>query len=107
MYDDGTNGDAIANDNIYSCYMPFASYPIVKFYLTARNSNAMILSPERAEYEFYKYYSISGTTERPLSTKKELLYITDLLGKKCGYKKNTPLMFIYDDGSVEKKFFIK
>ena len=107
MYDDGTNGDAIANDNVYSCYMPFASYPIVKFYLTARNSNAMILSPERAEYEFYKYYSISGTTERPLSTKKELLYITDLLGKKCGYKKNTPLMFIYDDGSVEKKFFIK
>ena len=87
--------------------MPFASYPIVKFYLTARNSNAMILSPERAEYEFYKYYSISGTTEKPLSTKKELLYITDLLGKKCGYKKNTPLMFIYDDGSVEKKFFIK
>ena len=107
MYDDGTNGDATANDGVYSCYMPFSSSPLVKFYLTARNSQAMVLSPERAEYEFYKYYAISGTVDRPSSNKKELLYITDLLGKKCNYKENTPLMYIYDDGSVEKKFIIK
>ena len=107
MYDDGTNGDAVANDNIYSCYIPFSSSPLVRFYLKARNSTAMVMQPERAEYEFYKYYSITGTIDKPMSSKRSLLYITDLLGKKCGYKENTPLMYIYDDGSVEKKFFIK
>ena len=107
MYDNGTNGDAVANDNIYSCYMPFSSSPLVKFYLKARNSQAMAMLPERAEYEFYKYYSISGVFDAPISTKKELVYITDILGKKSSHKYNTPLIFIYDDGSVEKKFFIK
>ena len=107
MYDNGTNGDAVANDNIYSCYMPFSSSPLVKFYLKARNSQAMAMLPERAEYEFYKYYSISAVFDAPMSTKKELVYITDILGKKSSHKYNTPLIFIYDDGSVEKKFFIK
>ena len=65
------------------------------------------MSPERAEYEFYKYYSISGNIESPVSSKKQLVYITDLLGKKSNHKYNTPLIFIYDDGSVEKKFYIK
>ena len=67
----------------------------------------MAMLPERAEYEFYKYYSISAVFDAPMSTKKELVYITDILGKKSSHKYNTPLIFIYDDGSVEKKFFIK
>ena len=107
MYDDGTNGDAQANDGIYSCYVPFATSPLVKFYLRARNSQAMMLSPERAEYEFYEYYSISNVLDKPQSFNKEIIFITDILGKKSKFKYNTPLIFIYDDGSAEKKFFVK
>ena len=107
MYDDGTNGDAQANDGIYSCYVPFATSPLVKFYVKARNSQAMMLSPERAEYEFYEYYSISNVLDKPQSFNKEIIFITDILGKKSKFKYNTPLIFIYDDGSAEKKFFVK
>ena len=107
MHDDGTNGDAQANDGIYSCYVPFATSPLVKFYVKARNSQAMMLSPERAEYEFYEYYSISNVLDKPQSFNKEIVFITDMLGKKSKFKYNTPLIFIYDDGSAEKKFFVK
>ncbi|MDC1063223.1 CotH kinase family protein [Flavobacteriales bacterium] len=107
MYDDGTNGDDQTNDGIYSCYVPFATSPLVKFYVKARNSQAMMLSPERAEYEFYEYYSISHVLDKPQSINKEIVFITDMLGKKSKFKYNTPLIFIYNDGSAEKKFFVK
>ena len=107
MYDDGTNGDTQANDGVYSCYVPFNSSPLIKFYVKARNSQAMMLSPERAEYEFYEYYSISNVLDKPQLFNKEIIFITDILGKKSKFKYNTPLIFIYDDGSAEKKFFVK
>ena len=65
MYDDGTNGDATANDGVYSCYMPFSSSPLVKFYLTARNSQAMVLSPERVIGELPA--GSSGVAHKPPS----------------------------------------
>ena len=107
MYDNGTNGDTQANDGVYSCYVPFNSSPLIKFYVKARNSQAMMLSPERAEYEFYEYYSISNVLDKPQLFNKEIVFITDILGKKSKFKYNTPLIFIYDDGSAEKKFFVK
>jgi len=55
MFDDGTNGDINANDGIYSAMLPFSGSPDIKFYIRAQNDDAMALSPERAEYEFYEY----------------------------------------------------
>lgn len=56
MYDDGTNGDLVAGDGIYSAFLPYySSGDAVKYYIRAQNNNAMRLSPERAEYEFYIY----------------------------------------------------
>ena len=107
MYDDGTNGDAQANDGVYSCYMPFSSALEVKFYVKAKNSQSIMLFPERAEYEFYKYSPLSGTIESPLSNTKELLNITDVLGRKAGFSYNKPLLYIFTDGSVEKKIIVK
>ena len=43
-------------------------------------------------------------------TKRRLLKITDLHGRKLNILKdyhNIPLLYIYDDGSVEKKISIK
>ena len=40
------------------------------------------------------------------SAKKELLRITDLFGRETAYRKHTPLFYIYDDGTVEKKIVI-
>ena len=49
----------------------------------------------------------SSTSIKELTTNKELLKITDLLGRETKEKKNTPLFYIYDDGTVEKKIILE
>jgi hypothetical protein len=41
------------------------------------------------------------------NTSKTLIKITDVLGKEMSYRKNTPLFYIYNDGTVEKKIIIE
>jgi len=41
------------------------------------------------------------------TTNKELLKITDLLGRETKGAKNQPLFYIYDDGTVEKRIVIE
>jgi hypothetical protein len=56
MVDDGTTGDALAADGIYTALVPFnAVGDEVKYYIRTQNTDAMSLSPRRAEYEFYQY----------------------------------------------------
>ena len=111
MLDDGTNGDLMANDGIYSTVLPFQSSGLnIKFYIRAQNNDAMALLPERAEYEFYTYSVISGLFVAPSTTQKQLIGITDLLGRTVTNSKsltNTPLFYIYDDGTVEKKIILE
>lgn len=56
MYDNGTNGDLVAGDHIYTAVVPDQMGDLdVKFYIRAQNGDAYKLNPERAEYEFYIY----------------------------------------------------
>ncbi len=41
------------------------------------------------------------------NNKRNLVKITDLLGKETPYRRNTPLFYIYDDGTVEKRMVIE
>ena len=41
------------------------------------------------------------------TTSKQLLKFTDLLGREVNEKRNTPLFYIYNDGTVEKKIIIE
>jgi hypothetical protein len=41
------------------------------------------------------------------SNKSNLVKITDVLGKETPYRRNTPLFYIYDDGTVEKRIVIE
>jgi len=111
MLDDGTNGDVMANDGIYSSELPFQSSGLnIKFYIRAQNNDALALLPERAEFEFYTYSVISGLFVAPSTTQKQLIGITDLLGRTVANSKsliNTPLFYIYDDGTVEKRIVIE
>jgi len=51
---------------------------------------------------------IDGTTAiKDHSTNKELLKVTDLLGRETKGTKNEPLFYIYDDGTVDKKIIIE
>jgi len=41
------------------------------------------------------------------NSKSNLVKITDVLGKETPYRRNTPLFYIYDDGTVEKRIVIE
>ena len=60
-------------------------------------------------FDFYDYYiEVLGTTEiKEQTTNKEILKITDILGREVNEKRNTPLFYIYDDGTFEKKIIIE
>ena len=51
-------------------------------------------------------FTITGISEI-VNNKSNLIKITDMLGQETPYRKNTPLFYIYDDGTVEKKIIIE
>jgi len=108
MLDDGLNGDAVAGDGIFTTALPFqGSGNDVKFYIRAENNDALVLNPERAEYEFYVYSSVSGITDIRPNNNRKLIKITDVLGRTTTAKKGVPLFYIYDNGTVEKKLILE
>ena len=38
---------------------------------------------------------------------KKLLKVTDILGQETPYRRNTPLLYIYNDGTVEKRIVVE
>ena len=107
MLDNGTNGDVLANDGIYSAFLPFQSSGLeVKFYIRSENSDAIKLNPQRAEYEFYIYSPISNVLDITLNS-RSLIGIKDALGREIQETKGMPLFYMYDDGSVERRVIIE
>ena len=49
----------------------------------------------------------TAITELPNNENKKLLKIVDLLGRNTPFKKNTPLYYLYDNGTVEKRISIE
>ena len=52
------------------------------------------------------YFNVSSlflSTDDALFNDKILLNITDMLGRNTQFQYNVPLLYIYDDGTVEKK----
>ena len=41
-----------------------------------------------------------------LTTSKNLIQILDMMGRETSFKPNTPLIYVYDDGSLEKVFSV-
>ena len=48
----------------------------------------------------------TGISDIP-NNKSNLVKITDMLGQETPYRRNTPLFYIYDDGTVEKRIVIE
>jgi len=68
MLDDGLNGDAVSGDGIYTAAVPFiTSNDHIKYYIEAENTEALMLSPERAEYFYYHYYVDQVVTAEELT----------------------------------------
>lgn len=107
MNDDGLNGDIQANDGIYSTFLTGPTSSVAKFYIRSQNDDAMMISPERAEYEFYEYSIVSGFSSPTSAQNRKLLKIVDVLGRETKQSFDTPVFYIYSDGTVEKKIIIR
>ena len=55
----------------------------------------------------YEVTNIVSVISETINAKKTLLRITDILGQEIPIRKNTPMFYIYDDGTVEKKVIIE
>ena len=86
------------------CHFSLVGY---KFYIRSENNDAIKLSPERAEYEFYTYSPTTSVLEANYNKVPILIKITDILGRTITPTYNTPLFYIYSDGSVEKRFIVE
>jgi len=64
--------------------------------------------PNGIDTQSYFSNDCSGITDiKEHTTNKELLKVTDLLGRETKPKTNTPFIEIYDDGTVEKRIVIE
>ena len=79
------------NFNTWICYYPVLVYWDNNQYVSLRTSNPM----------FTSIYEASNISSR------KLIKIVDLLGRETIEKKNGPLFYIYDDGTVEKKIVLE
>jgi hypothetical protein len=67
------------------------------------------------DYGVFIDHFVLTETEEPLTTgvnevaqqEKQLVKIVDILGRESKAIKNTPLFYIYNDGTVEKKVFVE
>ena len=56
MYDDGLHYDGEENDNVYGALVPhFSNGENIKYYVRARDNDAIILEPRKAERDFFEY----------------------------------------------------
>tara|TARA_B100001057_G_C22018140_1_gene632438 strand:- start:239 stop:415 length:177 start_codon:yes stop_codon:yes gene_type:complete len=51
-------------------------------------------------------YQTSSIDELKVNNTKSIIQVTDLLGRKVNINLNIPLLYFYDDGSVERKFHL-
>ena len=54
------------------------------------------------DYDTITFYVSQLSAIEEHTTNKELLKVTDLLGRETKMQKNIPLFYIFDDGSVKK-----
>ena len=92
-----TNLYCTDNPNLYCIDVDDAAFSTVNW--TVANGN---IDPQQ-------YFSNNCTPSaiQEHTTNKELLKITDILGREIKEKRNTPLFYIFENGTVEKKIIIE
>jgi len=73
------------------------------------NSNSKFTQALEFTKDFlYPLLPCNNTTSvESFNDEKQLIKITDILGREVNEKQNTPLFYLYDDGTIEKKIIIE
>ena len=91
-----TDGACTNNPNLYCIDVDDVAWSTINW--TVANGD---IDPQH-----YFSNNCSGTAIQEHTTNKELLKVTDLLGRETK-QTNQPLFYIYDDGTVEKRIVIE
>jgi len=106
IWENGTNGATVEH---YKIIDGEHSWPGALF--PNGTTNQDINAAEKI-WEFFDKYNINGlintsTAIDEIIKDKRIVKITDILGRETNYKHNTPLFYIYDDGTVDKRLTIE
>ena len=99
------NGNNIILDSLYVTGNPNLSCIEVNN-INYFNNNFSIANSNIDSQQYFSN-NCSGTAIEEQTTNKELLSVTDLLGRETKGTKNEVLFYIYDDGTVEKRIVIE
>ena len=103
----------VINDNTYS-YDTLAIIPNINLYwnniLVNVSGDYSVTLINSVGCDSIANLNLTVTTTGVLditNNKSSLVKITDMLGQETPYRRNTPLFYIYDDGTVEKRIVIE
>ena len=91
------DGTFSTDENPNHMYTSDGTYTVT---LTAFTNNNCMQDTATAEFTIYP------TTVNELDNKKSVVKITDAMGREVQSTKNTPLFYMFDDGTVEKKIIV-
>ncbi|MDA7762448.1 hypothetical protein N8927_04595 [Crocinitomicaceae bacterium] len=110
------NGNTLSCDNFATAYQwldcdenyaPIEGATDMVFTATQNGSYALEITfnecSDTSECYIIDFVGISELN----STPKQIIKIIDLMGRETTFKPNTPLIYVYDDGSIEKVFSVE
>ena len=101
----------ISNFSVFGTNIPDYSYEVI--IMTEMNGSNLVHPPNCPNLTVWDEDSCScflvdnTGIEELLQNEKELVKIIDFMGRETEFKPNTPLIFIYSDGTVEKKMILE
>ena len=113
LNDNGTDGDQMAQDGIFSCLFPFSNSNLdVKFYIKAENDNALSLFPERAEYEYFIYTKNTQSIEEDNlvfiypNPSNSSVTIENNFSSPTNYSLYSSIGQLVDAGTIDNQLFV-
>ena len=105
-----------SNNNLTSIDLRNGNNQALWYFLSLNNSNLICIDVEDVSYSEY-YWSVDSWTSfsnnclpnniNSISKNKKLIKVLDIYGRENNIKPNTPLLYIYSDGSTQSKINIK
>ena len=92
------DGTFSTDENPNHMYTSDGTYTVT---LTAFTNNNCMQDTATAEFTIYP------TTVNELDNKKSVVKITDVMGREVQTTNNTPLFYLFDDGTVEKRIIVE